>query len=109
MIEKNVKNVAKKSFSFHARDIFKNEATPYRDWRLIAVTFFVILSISLFLNIYMFIKISNDNFFTDTTKGNIGAELNRDGITKVLEILEAEKSSLYMPTDYSTTTTSTLF
>lgn len=77
------KELKKLSFS-KGVDPFKMEITPYRDWRILAGVFFIGLVVSLGFNIYMSVEINSDNFFATVPKTGGGAELNKNGLAKVL-------------------------
>jgi hypothetical protein len=78
------KRFSNKFFSSKGADPLKMEATPYRDWKIIIVGFFVGLVISLGLNIYMSYQINSDTFLSPTAKKYEGLVLNRDGLARVL-------------------------
>lgn len=60
------------------------EVAPYRDWRILVKVFFIGLVVSLGFNIYMWVEISSDNFFTTVPKTPVWVELNKDGLAKTL-------------------------
>ena len=84
MIKLDLSKRFKKLSSSRGTDPLKMETTPYRDWRILAFTFFVGLVVSLGFNIYMSIGINSDSFFTVTPKSIAGVTLNKDGLDKIL-------------------------
>lgn len=89
-----IKEELKKLFSSKGSDPMKMEFTPYRDWRIVAMLFFVGLVASLGFNIYMSIEINRDSFFTATQKGGEEVALDKEGLEKVLAGF-AEKESTF--------------
>lgn len=94
MLKKDGLKEFKKFFSSKGSDPMKMEITPYRDWRIVVIAFFVGLVISFGFNIYMSIEINRDNFFTATTVESKGAAFKKDDLAKVLAGL-AEKEALF--------------
>lgn len=94
MPKKDLLKVLKKFFSSKGSDPTKMETTPFRDWRIVVVTFFIGLVLSIGFNVYMSVEINQDSFFTTTTKGGEVAALNKSGLTKVLAGF-AEKEALF--------------
>lgn len=90
--------VMKGLLSSKGTDSAKTEPMPYRDWRIIVLSFFVGFVISLGFNIYMSFQINNDNFFTTNTQKQVGPTLNREGLGKVLAGLTAKEDFLAKPT-----------
>lgn len=84
----------KKLFSSKGSDPTKMEFTPYRDWRIVAMSFFAGLVASLGFNIYMSIEINRDSFFTATPKSEEEVALNKEGLEKVLADF-AEKEATF--------------
>lgn len=84
MLNKDWTKKIKKLFSSKGSDPMKMEFTPYRDWRIVAMSFFAGLVVSLGFNIYMSIEINRDNFFTATAKSGEEVTLNKEGLEKVL-------------------------
>lgn len=88
-------------------DPLKMEITPFRDWRVVVVTFFVGLILATGFNAYMSIQINSDNFFTAAPQSGDTVTFNKDGLEKVLagfadkEVLfekaKTEKSSVVDP------------
>lgn len=65
-------------------DALKMETTPYRDWRILVVVFFIGLIGSMAYNIYMLIEIDRDTFFTQAPKSSGVIKFNEDGLAKVI-------------------------
>lgn len=93
----------KKLFDSKGIDSLKAEAAPFRDWKILVISFFVGLSLSLAFNIYMSLQINNDSFFTATTQKYAGPVLNREGLVKVLADLTAKEAFLSKPTSEALT------
>lgn len=87
----------KKLFSSKGSDPTKMEVTPFRDWRIVVVSFFAGLAVSLGFNIYMSIEINRDTFFTTAPVASEGAVFNKEGLTKVLTGL-AEREAIFEKT-----------
>lgn len=94
MFKKDWSKGVKKLFSSKGFDPMKMEIAPFRDWRIIVVTFFAGLVISLGFNIYLSIEVNRDNFFTATTVADEGIIFKKDDLAKVLAGL-AEKEALF--------------
>lgn len=84
----------KKISSSKGSDPMKMEISPYRDWRIVAMSFFAGLVVSLGFNIYMSIEINRDSFFTATPKSGEEISFNKEGLAKVLAVF-AEKEALF--------------
>jgi len=65
-------------------DALKMETTPYRDWRILVVVFFVGLISSMGFNIYMLIEIDRDTFFSQAPKSSGVIKFNEEGLAKVI-------------------------
>ena len=97
MLKKDWLKELKKLFSSKGTDPMKMEVTPFRDWRIVVVSFFVGLAVSLGFNIYMSIEINRDTFFTAIPAASESVALNKDGLMKVLAGL-AEKEAVFEKT-----------
>lgn len=75
-------------------DYEKMEITPFRDWRIVAVVFFVGIVLSIGFNAYVSIAINRDNFLTAVPKGGDGVIFNNEGLVKVLAGF-AEREALF--------------
>ena len=93
MLADYFKKINKKIFESKGADPLKTEITPYRDWKILVVVFFIAIASSIGFNVYMLIQINNDNFFNSVTERPTGPVLNRDRLTAVLAML-AEKDAL---------------
>lgn len=103
MIKIDIGKNIKKYVSFGGADAAKIETTPYRDWKIVAVGFFVFLVASLAFHTYMSVQINNDNFFTATPVKKEGLIFNKTGLKAVLTVLSAKEQIL---SGVATTTTS---
>lgn len=84
MLKKDWVKKFKKLFSSKGSDPMRMEVAPYRDWRIVVMSFFAGLVVSLGFNIYMSIEINRDSFFTATPKSGEEVALNKEGLEKVL-------------------------
>lgn len=75
-------------------DSLRTEITPYRDWRIVVVLFFIALVSSIAYNTYVFIEINRDSFFTATPKSSGVVKFNEEGLAKVIAGLD-EKSAIF--------------
>lgn len=92
MFNKNWSNQIKKLLSSRGSDPLKMKISPYRDWAIVVGVFFVGFVFSLGFNIYISIKINQDDFFATSSKSNDEVVLNKEGLTKVLkELSDKEK------------------
>lgn len=91
MPKKDWTKQAKKLFSSKGVDPLKMEITPYRDWRIVVIAFFVGLVVSFGFNIYMSVRINSDSFFATSQKKDEGVTLNKSGLTKVVEEFAAKE------------------
>lgn len=94
MFKKDLIKEFKKHSSLKGADSTKLEITPFRDWRIVAVTFFVGLALSVGFNVYMSIGINRDSFFTATPKNGETVTLKKDDLAKVLAGF-AEREALF--------------
>lgn len=74
----------KKLTTTKGSDPLKMEITPYRDWRVVVIVFFVGLLTSFGFNIYMSIEINRDSFFAAAPKSTGVIKFNEDGLSKVI-------------------------
>lgn len=92
MLKNDWSKKLKKMFSNKGADPLKIEITPYRDWMVLVIIFFVGLIASFGFNIFMSVKINSDNFFTVAPVSEGSASLNKNGLAKILaEFTEKEK------------------
>ncbi len=76
----------KKKMVIKNTDPFKKGVTPFRDWKFIVIIFFVGIVASVCFSLYMSIEINRDNFFTAKSEVGEVAELNTQGLAKVLSL-----------------------
>ena len=93
MFKKDWNKEFKKLTASKGVDQFKVEPTPYRDWRLLVLSFFTLLVVSVGFNIYMSIEINRDSFFTTTPKIEEGTVFNSEGLTAVLADLATKEAT----------------
>lgn len=93
MLKKDWNKEIKKLTTSKGSDPFKVELTPYRDWRLLVMGFFVALILSVGFNIYMSIEINRDSFFTTIPKSEQGVVFKSDGLATVLEALAIKEAA----------------
>ena len=86
MIKINGFKEFKKKIILKNTDPFKKEVTPFRDWKFIVIIFFVGIVASVCFSLYMSIEINRDNFFTAKSEVGEVAELNTQGLAKVLSL-----------------------
>ena len=59
---------------------------PARDWKIILISFSVLLVISVFFFIYLYIEINNDSLFTTTvTSVDMNEKINTDLLQKTVD------------------------
>lgn len=87
----------KKLFATKGADALKSEITPYRDWKIVVMSFAAGFAILLGLNIYMLVQINNDNFFTTVPKKFVGPSLDSEGLAKVLSSLAEKEALIHRP------------
>lgn len=75
-------------------DALRMELTPYRDWRIVVVLFFIALVSSIAYNTYVFIEINRDSFFTAAPKSSGVVKFNEEGLAKVISGLD-EKGAIF--------------
>lgn len=93
MVKKDWNKEFKKLTASKGVDPSKKEPTPYRDWRLLVMGFFLTLVLSVGFNIYMSIEINRDSFFTTTPKVEEGVSFNSEGLIVVLEDLASKEAA----------------
>lgn len=91
---KNLEVELKKLTYSKGVDVLKMEITPYRDWRMVVIVFFVGLIASFAFNVYMSIEINRDSFFTTGSKNTGGVKFNEEGLAKVVQGLD-EKQAIF--------------
>ncbi|OHA80075.1 MAG: hypothetical protein A2747_00425 [Candidatus Yonathbacteria bacterium RIFCSPHIGHO2_01_FULL_44_41] len=84
MLKKNLEILLKKFTKSRGVDALKMEITPYRDWRMVVIIFFVGLVVSLGFNIYMLTEINRDSFFITAPKVIGVVKFNEEGFAKVV-------------------------
>lgn len=94
MQKKDWKSEFKKLTYSKGVDKIKMEITPYRDWRIVVVVFFVVLASSVWFNMYVFIEINRDTFFSATPKSAGVVKFNEEGLAKVIDGLD-EKEAIF--------------
>lgn len=75
-------------------DALRMEITPYRDWRVVVILFFIALVSSIAYNTYVFIEINRDTFFTAAPKSSGVVKFNEEGLAKVIAGLD-EKGAIF--------------
>lgn len=75
-------------------DALRMEITPYRDWRIVVILFFIALVSSIAYNTYVFIEINRDTFFTAAPKSSGVVKFNEEGLAKVIAGLD-EKEAIF--------------
>lgn len=94
MTKNNLLKSLNKIKSSKGVDPTKIEITPFRDWRIIIIVFFVGIVISISLNMYMLTKISSDSFFTIETKNEDVIRFKKEGLDQAINLL-TEKEALF--------------
>lgn len=94
MPKKDWKAEFKKLTASKGVDALKMEITPYRDWRIVMIVFFIGLVASLGFNVYMSIGISSDSFFTTELKASGVLKFDEERLAKVIAGLD-EKQALF--------------
>ena len=75
-------------------DALKMERRPYHDWRIIVMSFFILLTFSFGFNIYMSVEIDKDSFFAITPKATGVVRFNEAGLVTVVQALN-EKAARF--------------
>lgn len=88
MPKKDWKAEFKKLTVSKGTDALKMEITPYRDWRIVVIIFFIGIVASLGFNIYLSIGISSDSFFTTEQKSSGVLKFDEEGLTKVIDAID---------------------
>ena len=94
MPKKDWKSNLKKLTYTKGVDVFKMEKRPYHDWRIVVVSFFVLLSFSVGFNVYMSLQINKDSFFAVAQKATGVVRFNEEGLAAVVKLLD-EKAALF--------------
>lgn len=89
---KNLKKELQKLATSKGSDPSKTEITPYRDWRIVVIGFFVGIAASFGFNIYMSIEINRDSFFSGAPTPTQGTLFNREGLARVLNNLSQKEA-----------------
>lgn len=91
---KNWKAEVKKLTYSKGADTLKMEISPYRDWRMVVIMFFIGLVFSFVFNVYMSIEINRDSFFTTGSRSAGSVKFNEQGLAKVVQGLD-EKAAIF--------------
>ena len=87
-----------KKFTFSkGEDSSKRMFKPYKDWKILVISFSVGLIISIGLNTYLSVRIIDNSFLTTLVPVNSGPVLDRAGLTKVLSDFAAKEAFLANP------------
>ena len=78
-------------FATKGSDSLKIEITPYRDWRVVIIIFFLGIGTSLGFNAYLFIGVNEDNFFGGAIKKEEVVTFNKEKLLTVLETFEKKQ------------------
>jgi hypothetical protein len=81
----NLKQRLKRFFATKGSDSQKISITPYRDWRIIVIVFFIGIVVSLGLNVYLFMGVNEDNFFGTTVKREEILKFDKEKLSVVVE------------------------
>lgn len=92
MPKKDWKAEFKKLTYSKGADALKMEITPYRDWRVVVIVFFIGLIGSMGFNIYMLIEIDRDTFFVAAPKSTGVITFNEEGLAKVVSGIDAKEA-----------------
>ncbi len=76
----------------HNSDVSKIEITPYRNWRMVGIGFFVALLVSFGFNMYILFEVNRDNFFAVPETKSQGMPFNREGLNRALEMIETREN-----------------
>ncbi len=68
MIKINLKQIKERFSRIISRDKFKSFLTPYRDWKIIVISFFILFVIIGIANAYFFIQIDAGKIFFKVEK-----------------------------------------
>ena len=93
MPKKDWKSEFKKLTYSKGVDKLKIEITPYRDWRIVVIVFFIVLVSSIWFNTYVFIEINRDTFFEAAPKSSGVVKFNEEGLTKVIAGLDEKRAT----------------
>ncbi|MCK9345155.1 MAG: hypothetical protein M0P64_03495 [Candidatus Pacebacteria bacterium] len=95
MLKKDWKKELKKLTFSRGKDSLRMELTPFRDWRIIVVTFFLSLFLSVGFNIYISSEANRDAFFSAEAKQTVGViKFNQDALAKVIKEID-DKATRY--------------
>ncbi|GMQ95171.1 MAG: hypothetical protein BMS9Abin13_283 [Patescibacteria group bacterium] len=67
----NIKKILQKVTDYWDKDSLKLTLTPYRDWGILIVAFFIFIAIASTAHSYLFIKIKNQQIFFEEASGEI--------------------------------------
>lgn len=93
----NIEEEFKKLTTTKGVDPQKQEIAPYRDWRILVVTFFVGLAVSFAYNIYMAVQINKDSFFATEARPAGVTKFNDVDLAKVITVMD-QKAALFEKT-----------
>lgn len=75
-------------------DALKMEITPYRDWRIVVIVFFVGLIASFSFNLYISININRESFFDVPMRSGGVTKFDEEGLAKTITTMD-EKAIRY--------------
>ena len=74
-------------------DSSKIEISPYRDWRIALIIFFIGLFISLGFNLYILYEVNRDNFSGAPQAVIREVSLSHEGLMKSLRLIETKEEA----------------
>ena len=89
-IKLNTKGLLEKFFAKKDQDKRKVEITPYRDWKILMNTFFVVLAALVVTHVYVFIKLSNDALFAQKDTTDMVVTFKKDRLLKTVDYFDAK-------------------
>ena len=85
-----MKALVEKFFAKQDRDKMKTEITPYRDWKILVNTFFVVLVMLVAVHVYVFVQLSNDTLFAQKDTTDTVITFNKDKLLKTVDHYDAK-------------------
>lgn len=89
--KKSLGGKIKKMFTTKGSDATKIEITPYRDWRVVVLVFFIGILTSFGFNAYLFMGVNEDSFFGGTMKKDEVVTFNKEKLLGVLDTFQKKE------------------
>jgi hypothetical protein len=90
----NLKNIIKKVSRVRGKDKLKAQIRPYRDWVVLLVIFFILLTFLAVVNVYLFTIINKEEIFAEQRPAGEEVEmLDTDTLKSTIEFFDGRSEN----------------